>query len=217
MNANRPSTLSRRHLLRAAGVAVSLPMLDAMIPRRVLAAETAKPPKRLAVISQELGVMHDTFFPVGETRRDYDMPEVLGVAAEIRDRMTVFSNIDHGLKGGHHSAGGVLNGIKPEFAGSSPFGAISVDQRAAEIVGSACRYGSLRFWGKKGLSNSFSRQGTQLPSSSSAPSAMYQALFLQGSVEQKQQARAMLREGKSILDLVGGDAKRLAKELGKTD
>ena len=212
------SRLHRRHFLRAGAAVVSLPLLEAMIPRRAVATGTSVSPKRLAVMTQDLGVIHDTFFPAGETSRDYTMPSVLAEAKKIRNQMTVFSNIDHDLRGGHHAAGGVLNGVEPEFAANSPFGAISVDQRAAEIVGSACRYGSLRMWGsKKGLSRSYSRQGTQLPSSASAPSEMYKTLFLQGSDTDKTKARAMLQEGKSILDLVSDDAKRLNGVLGKTD
>lgn len=212
------SRIDRRHFLRSSGAVVSLPLLEAMIPRNVVAAGTSASPKRLAVMTQDLGVIHDTFFPAGETSREYTMPDVLAVAEEIRSQMTVFSNIDHDLRGGHHAAGGVLNGVKPEFAASSPFGAISVDQRAAEIAGSACRYNSLRMWGSRhGLSRSYSRQGTQLPSSAGTPSEMYKALFLQGSETDKTKARALLREGKSILDLVSGDAKRLSGGLGKTD
>ena len=216
--AHSQSRLHRRRFLRASGAVMSLPLLEAMIPRQVVAAGAGSSPKRLAVMTQNLGVIHDTFFPEGETSRDYKMPAVLAEAVKIRDQMTVFSQIDHDLRGGHHGAGGVLNGVKPEFAASSPFGAISVDERAAEIVGASCRYSSLRMWGsKKGLSTSYSRQGTQLPTSASSPSQMYKALFLQGSEEDKAKARALLREGKSILDLVSADAKRLRGGLGKTD
>ena len=209
--------VDRRQFLRGAGACIALPMLGAMLPTRLLAGGAATSPKRLAIITQSLGVVHDTFFPTGSTSRDYVMPEVLSEAAKIRDRMTVFSNIDHALKGGHHAAGGVLNGVKPEFAAKSPFGAISIDQRAAELAGASCRYSSLRLWGKKGLSDSFSRQGTRLPASTSTPSEMYKALFVQGTPEEKQKARKMLHEGKSILDLVAEDAKRFHKDLGKND
>jgi hypothetical protein len=216
MNVQTLSPLNRRTFLRATGIGMALPFLESMIPARAHAAAAATP-KRLAVITQDLGVLHDTFFPTGASSRSYEMPEVLSELASIREHMTVFSNIDHDLKGGHHAAGGVLNGVKPEFAASSPFGAISVDQRAAEIVGPAVRYSSLRCWGNKNLSSSFSRQGSRLPASATTPSELYKALFLQGTEEDKLQARALLHEGKSILDLVSGDAKALARGLGRAD
>ena len=56
---------------------MSLPLLEAMIPRQVVAAGASSSPKRLAVMTQNLGVIHDTFFPEGETSRDYKMPTVL--------------------------------------------------------------------------------------------------------------------------------------------
>ena len=63
------SRLHRRHMLRASGAVMSLPLLEAMIPRRAVAAGTSASPKRLAVMTQDLGVIHDSFFPVGATTR----------------------------------------------------------------------------------------------------------------------------------------------------
>ncbi|MEM7013903.1 MAG: DUF1552 domain-containing protein, partial [Verrucomicrobiota bacterium] len=214
---NLKSPLNRRTFLRAAGVSLALPYLSAMLPNSAAAAAFGANPKRLAVVTQSLGVLHDTFFPVGPSSRDYEMPTVLAELKSIREDMTVFSNIDHGLTGGHHAANGILNGVKPEFAANSLFGAISVDQRAAEIVGSAVRYSSMRCWGNKALSASYSRQGSQLPSTAATPSALYNAMFLEGSAEEKLRTRAMLHEGKSILDLVSGDANRLSRQLDKRD
>lgn len=198
---------------------MALPMLEAMLPSGIARAAGSSPaaPKRMAIITQDLGVLHDTFFPLGASSRNYKMPDVLSQLESIRQEMTVFSRIDHDLKGGHHAAGGVLNGVKPEFASKSSFGAISVDQRAAEVVGSATRYASLRCWGSKSLSSSFSRQGTRLPVSAPAPSEMYKAMFLEGSAAEKHKAKAMLNEGHSILDLVSRDAQRFSKDLGHAD
>jgi hypothetical protein len=210
-------SINRRHCLHAIGVCVSLPILESMIPSRALAAGTARMPKRMAAITQSLGVLHDTFFPTGESRKDYEMPKVLSELEPIRRDMTVFANIDHGLTGGHHAAGGVLNGVKPEHAAKSPFGAISVDQRIAEVVGSDVRFDSLRFWGAKQLTASVNRQGSKLPCSALTPSQAFKAMFLQGNEADKLRARALLREGESILDLVSGDARRLSKRLGQAD
>ena len=214
---NLKQALNRRTFLRASGVSLALPYLGAMLPRTARAATSSANPQRLAVMTQDLGVLHDTFFPVGASSRNYEMPSVLAELKSIRENMTVFSHIDHGITGGHHGAGGVLNGVKPEFAAKSPFGAISVDQRAAEIVGAQVRYSSIRCWGGKSLSSSYSRQGSRLPSSATTPSELYQSLFLEGSAEEKQRTRALLHEGKSILDLVNGDAKRLASKLDSAD
>ncbi|MEO0416078.1 MAG: DUF1552 domain-containing protein [Verrucomicrobiota bacterium] len=216
MHISTRQPLDRRSFLRNSGVSLALPFLGAMLPRSSVAASSTNP-KRLAVVTHDLGVLHDTFFPTGPSGRDYEMPSVLAELKSIRENMTVFSHIDHGLTGGHHAAFGVLNGVKPEFAASSPFGAISVDQKAAEIFGSAVRYSSIRCWGRKRLSSSYSRQGSRLPTTAATPSELYQVMFLDGTEQEKQRTRAMLHEGKSILDLVSGDAKRLSAKLDKRD
>src|SRR5690606_23611126 len=59
--------LSRRRFLLGAGVALSLPMLEAMQPRLARAA-TSPPgvkPRRLLGICNNLGLRPDLFFPVG--------------------------------------------------------------------------------------------------------------------------------------------------------
>ena len=77
-------TINRRTVLRGVGATMALPSLENIIPARAVAA-SAKAPRRLAVITQDLGVLHDTFFPVGANSRNYEMPDVLKELAPIRD------------------------------------------------------------------------------------------------------------------------------------
>ena len=53
--------LSRRAFLRASGVTVALPLLDAMRPAR--AAESAVPPRRMVAIQTNMGILPEYFFP----------------------------------------------------------------------------------------------------------------------------------------------------------
>ena len=55
------NALSRRVFLRAGGVALALPFLDAMMPRAWAAA--AAQPKRMICISTALGMHGPLFFP----------------------------------------------------------------------------------------------------------------------------------------------------------
>ena len=57
-----------------------------------------------------------------------------------RDALTVFSNLDHGLNGGHGAVQGFLTSIKKEEAAGFPEKNISLDQAAAEFVGSKTRF-----------------------------------------------------------------------------
>jgi len=60
--------MSRRTLLRGAGsVAIALPFLDAMTPRRALA-QTKGGAKRLFTMFTENGVVGDQWFPTGDTK-----------------------------------------------------------------------------------------------------------------------------------------------------
>ena len=73
-------SLSRRTLLRGAGVSMALPMLESMIPafgsKRLAAAADEISPKRFAAILLPFGVYSPSFHPQ-HTGRDYEMPEVL--------------------------------------------------------------------------------------------------------------------------------------------
>ena len=60
-----------------------------------------------------------------------------------RDALTVFSNLDHGLNGGHNAVQGFLTSIKKEEAAGFPEKNISLDQAAAEFVGSKTRFPSI--------------------------------------------------------------------------
>ena len=59
--------LSRRKFLRGAGIALSLPLLDAMLPGFARAADADSPdpkPRRMLAICNNLGLVPDNFFPL---------------------------------------------------------------------------------------------------------------------------------------------------------
>lgn len=68
--------LSRRRFLRGAGIALSLPFLESMLPGVARAAAADGPlapnakPRRMLAVCNNLGVLGDQFFPTG-TGRDY--------------------------------------------------------------------------------------------------------------------------------------------------
>ena len=57
------TTLSRRGFLRGAGVTLALPLLECMSPRSAAAAGEGGPPGRMILISNNLGVLPQPFFP----------------------------------------------------------------------------------------------------------------------------------------------------------
>ena len=100
----RPA-LSRRAFLRGAGVALSLPMLDAMAPafgRSARASDqAASVPRRMVCIETNMGILPQFFFPEA-AGRDYAATPYLSRLAAHRDRITVFSGVSQpGVTGGH--------------------------------------------------------------------------------------------------------------------
>ena len=54
--------INRRHFLRGAGIAIALPMLEAMGPSLKAAVVNRKPVKRVVCISNNYGIYKKTFF-----------------------------------------------------------------------------------------------------------------------------------------------------------
>jgi hypothetical protein len=132
----------------------------------------------------------------------------------------LFSHLDHGLKGGHFAIHGFLTGVKSSEAKSLPDGGISLDQRAAEFVGSATRFPSLAVGSDDGLHGgcqmSWTRTGTRVPPIA-GPRELFKALFIEESNTSKRQAKDRIALQESILDAVLGDADSLNKKLSSRD
>ncbi len=209
------TSLTRRNLLRAGGVAIALPMMESFTPL-ARAFDDQKPVKRMVCLSNNYGVYQKAFFPnQDQAVVDYDMPPTLQPLEKHRKNFTVFSNLDHGLTGGHACVPTFLNGIRPDMASSFSEGNISMDQRAAEFVGAATRYPSMTLKVKETNQTSFTRTGVQVPAID--VTAMYRKLFLEDSAKAKEQERLRLKRHGSILDAVLDKAKAVNRELGKRD
>jgi hypothetical protein len=205
------TSFTRRNFLRAGGIAIALPSLESFAQP---AKASKKPVKRMICLSNNYGVYQKAFFPT-QGGRDYEMSHTLKPLEKHREDFTVFSNLDHGLTGGHACVPTFLNGIRPDMSSSFREGNISMDQKAAEFVGAATRYSSMTLKVKENNQTSFTRTGVQVPSID--VTAMYRKLFLEDSAEAKKQEELRLQRHGSILDTVLGRAKDVKKELSKQD
>jgi len=205
--------LARRTFLRGSGVALALPMLEAMAPIGRAAAKT-KPVKRFVCLSNNYGVYQKAFFPTA-AGTEYDMPETLMSLEKHRKDFTVFSNLDHGFTGGHQGVPVFLSGVRPILAHNYEEGNISLDQKLAEFHGAATRFPSMTLGVRERNLLSFTRTGVQVPTIDLR--AAYRAMFFEDSADQKAtQAERYLRHT-SILDVVKGQADSLNRQLGKRD
>ena len=207
------TTLTRRNFLRAGGVAIALPMMESLSPV-TQAADGKKPVKRMVCLSNNYGVYQKAFFPT-KGGIDYEMSPTLQPLTKHRKDFSVFSNLDHGLTGGHACVPTFLNGIRPDMSSSFPEGNISMDQKAAEFVGAATRYPSMTLKVKENNQTSFTRTGVQVPSID--VTAMYRKLFLEDSLDARKKERLRLKRHGSILDSVLDKAKAVNRELSKQD
>jgi len=206
--------INRRHFLRGAGVAIALPMLEAMGPSLKAAAINRKPVKRVVCISNNYGIYKKAFFPK-EAGSNYEMPDTLKPLAKHRKDFTVFSHLDHGIPGGHACVPTFLNGVRPYLAANYPEGNISLDQKAAEHVGAATRYPSMVLKVNESNLVSFTRTGVQVPAVDLRQT--YRALFLDEGPQAKARMTQTLQRHTSILDVVLGEAKSLNRHLGRQD
>ena len=205
-------TTDRRTVLKGVGVTVALPLMESLLPRSAAAVEQASRTPRLATIAEPFGVVQERFFP-GTTGRDYDMSPTLKPMGRVKSDFTVFSNLDHGVRGGHQANHALWSGIKNTDRASFPDGNITVDQRAAELVGHNTRYPSLVFWTEK---NSYTRTGVAVPAIQT-PSEAFNLMFVDDSADKRKFDRETVAASGSILDTVLADAHAFRRKLGRTD
>ncbi len=219
------AVLSRRTFLRGAGVAVALPLLDAMLPAcqgggtpaGAPAGTPAGTPRRLVAVETNMGILPQFFFPE-RPGRDFALTPYLQKLAAVRNQVTVLSGVSHpGVTGGHAAEKCFLTGTPHPERGGFRNG-ISLDQLAAEQVGSQTRFPSLvlAMSSENNQTLSFTRSGAPIPAERS-PNRLFRRLFLQGPPAEVAAAVEALRQDRSTLDFVADQSRRLQRTLGPAD
>lgn len=203
--------ISRRRFLKAAGVSLALPCLDAFAQ-----GPAAAPKRRMVCLCTPLGLHPADFFPQREGA-DYELSPYLEVLREFKSDFTVISGLAHaGMSPGfaHQASASFLTGAqgagRPGFRNS-----ISVDQVAAVQIGGHTRYPSLSM-SAEGAGLSWTRTGALVPAASS-PSRIFARLFLDGRPDEVRNQVDRLQDGRSVLDDVRDQASSLRRGLGTDD
>lgn len=223
--------IPRRHVLRAAGAAVSLPFLDAMLPRCHGAPSTFQPLAKSESVQPRLlccyvpnGVNIFEWTPQ-DSGEHYTLSPTLEVLEEQRGNFSVISGIGHPhSKGGHSGADTWLTGADLQAKpGSDYSNTTSIDQLAASVHGPHTRYPSLQLSDQSGTGAaghshtlSFDVNGTPLPAENS-PQRLFERLFVPESAADREATLARYAERRSILDAINGEAKALHRRLGTAD
>jgi hypothetical protein len=238
------SRLSRRTVLRgvAGGVAigVALPPLEAMFNGNGTAyADGAAIPKRLGIFFWGNGVKPDRWVPPTTGAGWTSSPALMPLeTAGVKDYVNVVSgtNITSGDVRGHHSGTvGILSGapLVTQPANGAPyrstFGKPSIDQVAANVIGTSSRYKSLevgistRVNGNEGTTLHYlSHSGPDSPNPPEYdPAKLFDRIFGMGFTPPGATGTpvvdATLGYRKSVLDVVLGDLGRVRARSGAAD
>jgi hypothetical protein len=208
---------SRRTFLRASGVALALPLLEAMRPAFSRAA-TPPPPRRLLGVCNNLGLLPDQFFPTA-AGRDYPLSPYLQLLAEHRQDFTVLSGVSHPDVDGGHPADNCFLTAAPHPGNGGFRNSISLDQLIAQQLGNVTRFPTLTLGvnvsrGSKSLS--WTGGGVLIPCIDKA-SEVFKKLFLQGTAAEVNAQVRKLDVGRSIMDAVADQTRSLERDLGTRD
>jgi hypothetical protein len=229
---NTRKFISRRAVLRGAGVALALPLLDAMIPASTALAQTAaKARPRMGFIYFPHGAVINRWVPQ-QTGTDFEFSPILEPLAAYKPYVTVVSGLRN--KGGESSdphgimAGTWLSCVLPKDREGKDDRGVTADQLAARAIGQDTALPSLEIAGEGGgsacaagvascgfgSSVAFRTPFQALPMETNPRKVFYQ-MFGQGDTAEER--AALLDQSGSVLDYVAESSKSLQKKLGDAD
>jgi len=241
-HANR-NGLSRRTVLRGLGVAMALPMMEAMGQSKAIASvagaaggSSAAAPLRMAFVFTPNGVHYPSWAPT-TAGADYALTETLAPIESVRKHVNILTGLTldkaraNGDGPGDHarSSATFLTGQQArKTAGNDIEIGVSIDQFAAGQIGSRTRLPSIEIGcetGKRagscdsGYSCAYSShlswkdEDTPMPKMID-PSSVFETLF---GTQDRQAALERISRRRSILDFVAGESRRLETKLGVND
>jgi hypothetical protein len=232
--------LSRRTLLRGAGTAVALPLLESMIPASTALAQTAAVPKmpRLGCIYIPHGATMAYWTPT-KTGKDFEYTPILKPLEEYRRYMNIISGLantpvgpekgeDAGGAQNHERAAAAFLTAAHPVAGDRAFVGKSFDQVVADALGqdtplpsvelaiepSNNTCGDVNFTCSYRASISWKTPSLALPMENN-PQMVFERLFGDGTTDEERKERR--RQSASLLDSIREDVVSLNLKLPNAD
>jgi hypothetical protein len=231
--------LPRRTFLRGVGVAIALPLIDAMVPALTAVSKSAAGPvRRLGFVYTPNGATMASWTPSGNGPVLDELSPTLSPLAPFRDQVVVPTGLSQrqaesqGDGNGEHSRGQTtwLSGIHPKRTeGADVQAGTTVDQLAAQVLGKDTPLMSLEmaleqnylvgncdngyscvYWN----TISWRTPTTPLPMEVN-PRVVFERMFGDGGTPA--QRLAQIREDRSILDSVRDAVASLQRRLGAGD
>jgi hypothetical protein len=232
--------LSRRTVLKAAGISMSLPLLDAMIPAGTALAQTAAAPKLRTgffyiphgaiMWNTPYGQQLDAWTPSG-AGDDFTLSPILSPLESHKRLVTSFGNLENKApQGSVHTIVPAtwLSGVRPNQKATGASMAPTIDQMIAEKIGgdtvlpslevasetttqsAACGSGACYY----SSTLSFRNATTPLPMEFN-PRKVFVQLF--GAGDTPEERATLARRRASVLDMIGARTGDLKRELGPAD
>lgn len=203
---------NRRSLLKGLGGALTLPLLESESRGASLNSQSAK---RFLVVGNPFGMHPDHFFP-SKFGEDFEIPRTLESLAWMKDRLTILSHTDHGMKSGHGREVAFLSGVLPENSHAFPEKNMSIDQLVARQTGSSVRFSSIHATLERTIRMSWNANGVDIKPFTD-PQKLFDHLFLNLTAEQRRSRRELIESNGSILDAVKGQFDSVKARAGRED
>jgi hypothetical protein len=229
--------LSRRTLLKGAGVSLALPLLDAMIPASTALAQTAAVPKLRTgffyiphgaiMYNTPHGAAMDKWTPSG-AGADFRLNTILGPLEPYKKYVTSFGNLENAASAGSvHTLNPAtwLSAKRPDGIGSHPHMTATLDQVIAKAIGQDTPLPSLEVASETTVQSAAGGGGSYTTLSFRDPESPLpmeynpRKIFLQlfGEGDNPEDRAFISRQNKSVLDLITDRTKQLQSQLGNSD
>jgi hypothetical protein len=229
--------IPRRTVLKAAGVTLGLPFLEAMVPAGTALAQTAAVPKLRAAFfyiphgaimyNTSYGSAMDKWTPSG-SGADFKLSPILSSLEPYKKYLSSFGNLENAASAGSvHTLNPAtwLSATRPDTGGPRAHMATTLDQVLAKIISQDTPLPSLELASETTVQTAAGGGGSYTTLSfrdAESPLPMEynpRKVFLQlfGEGDTPQERASISKQTNSMLDLILDRTKKLEGELGSTD
>src|SRR5690242_2413797 len=230
-------SIPRRTMLRGMGAALSLPLLDSMVPAfSATSKSAAKPVNRFGVVYVPNGMIMQNYLPATEGAA-FEITPTLSALAPFRQDVLILSGLNcvptPGRPGGAHAKATTrfLTDISPPQSETWLDAGISMDQILAQEAGRHTQLASLELAIESGETAgacdtgfacpytntiSWKSQNTPLPTQNN-PRVVFERLFGDSTSTDPKVRLARLRQQRSVLDSVSEELAHLQGVLPQSD
>jgi hypothetical protein len=228
--------ISRRAVLRGAGAAIALPLLDAMVP--AFAPAATSPVRRFGVVYHPNGIIYDQWLPKGAGSA-FELSPTLKGLEPFKDKLIIVTGLFSdqaealGDGGGDHSraCGSYLTGVHVKKSDTALENAVSMDQIAAKAFERETQLSSLQMTADENsllgscdlgyscaYSSTLSWLTPTLPlMAENNPRVLFERMFGSSDSTDARARASRLRQDHSLLDSVSDRVNQLQRELGRDD